>query len=85
MGFGLLGPIKLMSCSHDTKYILVVIDYVMKRVEVNALRINMVVIVSQLIYKIILIGFGCPFILVSNQGIHFINEAIELLTIHFLF
>ncbi len=84
MGFGFLGPIKLVSCSHDTKYILVVIDYVTKWVEAKALRTNMVVIVSQLIYKIILIGFGCPLILVNNQGTHFINDAIEFLTTHFL-
>jgi hypothetical protein len=32
-----------------------------------------------------LIRFGCPLIFVSNQGTHFISEAIELLTIHFLF
>jgi len=81
MGFGLLGPIKLVSRSHDTKYILVVIDYVTKWVEAKALR---TVIVNQLIYKIILIGFGCPLTLVSNQGSHFINEAIKLLTTHFL-
>jgi hypothetical protein len=29
--------------------------------------------------------FNCPLILVSNQGTHFINEAIKILTIHFLF
>jgi hypothetical protein len=31
-----------------------------------------------------LIGFGCPLILVNNQGTHFINNAIEFLTTHFL-
>jgi hypothetical protein len=38
MGFGLLGPIKLMSRSHDNKYILVVIDYVTKQVEAKAFK-----------------------------------------------
>jgi hypothetical protein len=28
--------------------------------------------------------FGCPFILVSDQGIHFIKDAIEIFTNHFL-
>jgi hypothetical protein len=46
MGFGLLGLIKPMSRSHNNKYILVVINYVMKWVEAKALRTNVVVIVS---------------------------------------
>jgi hypothetical protein len=33
----------------------------------------------------ILTKFGYPLTLVSNQGIHFINEAIEVLNTHFLF
>jgi hypothetical protein len=85
MGFGLLGLIKPMSRSHNNKYILVVIDYVMKWVEAKALRTNVVAIVSQFIYKIILIGFGCPLTLVNDQGTHFINEVVEILTTHFLF
>jgi hypothetical protein len=85
MGFGLFGTIKPVSCSHDNKCILVVIDYVTKRVEAKGLRTNMVVIIIQFIYKIILIGFGCPLTLISDQGTHLINEAIKILPLIFCF
>jgi hypothetical protein len=30
------------------------------------------------------VRFGCPFTLVSDQGSHFINDAIEIFINHFL-
>jgi hypothetical protein len=35
-------------------------------------------------YDCILTRFGCPSTIVTNQGIHFINDAIKYLTNHFL-
>jgi len=32
-----------------------------------------------------LIQFGCPFTLLNDQGVHFINDAIQTLIMHFLF
>jgi len=84
-GLDSIGLIKPMSCSHSNKYILVTTDYVTKCVEAKALRTNTIVVTSQFIYKFILTKFSCPFTLVNNQGTHFINEAIEILTTHFLF
>jgi hypothetical protein len=74
-----------MSCSHDNKYILVATDYTTKWVETKTLKINLVITIVQFIYEFILIRFGCPLILVNDQGTHFISEAIEILTIYFLF
>ncbi len=84
-GLDFIGPIKPINCSHNNKYMLVAINYVIKWVEAKALRTNMAIVIAQFIYEFILTMFGCPFILVNNQGTHFIKDAIEILTTHFLF
>jgi hypothetical protein len=53
-------------------------------VEVRTLRINIATITSIFLYECILIKFGCPLTIVTNQGVHFINDAIKYLTNHFL-
>jgi hypothetical protein len=39
----------------------------------------------QFLYKFFLTRFDCPLTLVNDQGVHFINDAIQTLTTHFLF
>jgi hypothetical protein len=84
-GLDSIGPIKPVSCSHNNKYILVTTDYVTKWAEAKALKTNTTVVTSQFIYIFILTKFSYPFTLINNQGTHFINEAIKILTIHLLF
>jgi transposase InsO family protein len=41
-------------------------------------------VASKLIYENIITRFGCPVTLISDQGVHFINETIQVLLEKFL-
>jgi len=53
-------------------------------VEARALKINIVTITTQSLYECILTKFGCPLTIVTNSGVHFLNDATKYLTNHFL-
>jgi hypothetical protein len=53
-------------------------------VETKTLRTNIVAITTIFLYECILIGFGCPLIIIIEQGVHFINDAIKYLVDCFL-
>jgi hypothetical protein len=53
-------------------------------VEAKALKTNIVVIISKFLYECILTKFGCSLIIITYQGVHFINDVIKYLTNHFL-
>ncbi len=61
------------------------IDYITKWVEAKTLWANITTVITRFLYKFILIGFNYPLTLVNDQGVHFINDAIQTLTTHFLF
>jgi hypothetical protein len=79
-----VGPIKPIRIYTWKKYILVAIDYATKWVAARALKTNTTAIIAKKLYVCKLTKFGCPLIIVTNQGIHFINDAIKYLTDHFL-
>jgi hypothetical protein len=83
-GLDFVGPIKLTGRCTWKKYILVTIDYATKWVEARTLRTNTIVVITKKLYECILTRFGCPLTIVTNKGIHFINDAIKYLTDHFL-
>ena len=66
------------------RYILVATDYATKWIEARALRTNSAQETAQLLYESVLTRFGCPLHLVSDQGSHFLNGTIQVLTEHFL-
>jgi hypothetical protein len=64
---------------------MVAIDYVTKWVEAQTLHTNTTTITTKFLYEHILTRFGCPLTIVTNQGTHFINDAIRHLIDHFIF
>jgi hypothetical protein len=84
MGLGFCGT-NYSSRYTWNKYILVAIDYATKWVEAKALKTNIATIITKFLHECILIGFGCPLTIVTNQGVHFINYVIKHLIDHFLF
>jgi chloramphenicol 3-O-phosphotransferase len=83
-GLDFVGRIKPTRRYTRNKYILVGTDYATKWVEARALKINITTVIINFLYECILTKFGCPLNVVTNQGIHFINDAIKYLIDHFM-
>jgi hypothetical protein len=66
------------------RYIIVAIDYTTKWVEAQAFHTNIITIIAKFLYEHILTRFGCPLTIVTNQGTHFINDAIKYFIDHFI-
>ena len=79
-GIDFVGPIKPAAKLSGNKYILVATDYCTKWVEAIALRDNTARSVAKFLYNNIMTRFGCPVELVFDQGKHFLNKVIRLLT-----
>jgi transposase InsO family protein len=83
-GLDFIGPFKPVVAHTGNRYILVAIDYATKWVEARALKTNTAAVTAKFLYEQILTRYGCPLTLISDQGTHFINEAIEHLVEHIL-
>jgi hypothetical protein len=62
----------------------VAVNYAIKWVEARAFHTNFVAIIVKFLYKHIFTKFGCPLTIMTDQGTHFINDAIRCLTNHFI-
>jgi hypothetical protein len=79
-GLDFINPIKVVRRLTWNKYILIVIDYATKWVEVKAFKTNIIVVITRVLYEYILTRFGCPLTIITNHVVHFINDTIRHLT-----
>jgi hypothetical protein len=83
-GLDFVRPIKPTGRCTRNKYILIATNYATKWVEARTLKTNTIVVTIIFLYECILTKFRCPLIIVIDQGVHFINDAIKYLTDYFL-
>ena len=58
-------------------YIVVAMEYLTKWVEAKAVKTNIATNAATFMYENIIARFGCPKILVSDRGTHFLNAMIQ--------
>ena len=74
---GPINPPRKKTCG---RYIITATDYVTRWAEAQEVRDFTAETVVRFIFYQILTRFGCPKILMSDQGTHFVNETIQALT-----
>ena len=83
-GLDFVGPINPPTKWTKNKYIITGTEYTTKWVEARALKDNTATSTTILIFEEIITKFGCPIEPVSDQGSHFLNETIQILTKTFM-
>ena len=78
-GIDFVGPIKPPAKHTHAQYIIVAIDYLTKWVEAKATVQNNARITAKFLYEFVFTRYGLPIEIVSDQGVHFINEVVEFL------
>jgi hypothetical protein len=78
-----VGPINPPRNFTRARYIITVIEYLTKWEEARAIKDYSAITIGRFIFDDIIIMFGFPNILMSDQGTHFINKTIESLTQEF--
>jgi hypothetical protein len=78
-GIDFIGPINPASKSRN-RYIILATDYATKWVEARATRKNDAGTAGRFLFENILMRFGAPWELVSDRGLHFINDIIKTIT-----
>ena len=83
-GIDFVGPIKPPTKSTHAQYIIVAIDYLTKWVEAKATIKNDAKTTTKFLYEYVFTRYGLPIEIVSDQGVHFVNEVIEFLLNEFM-
>ena len=75
-----VGPINPLGKRMGARYIITTIDYLTRWAEAAPIVDCTAATTTKFIFENIVTRFGCPRILTSDQGSHFINRAIKALT-----
>ena len=69
--------------SRGMKHIIVATEYLTKWAEAKAVKANDAVHAANFLFEQVITRFGCPKILISDRGTHFLNTVIESMTERF--
>ena len=83
-GLDFIGPVNPPAKGTKNRYIITATDYTTKWVEARALKDNTAKSTAKFLFEEIITKFGCPLEFVSDQGSHFINDTIKVLTQEFM-
>ena len=72
-----VGPINPLGKKTGSRYIITTIDYLTRWAEVKPVKDCNLATTTQFIFENIITRFGCPIILMSDQGTHFLNQTIQ--------
>lgn len=74
-----VGPINPTTKKSETRYIITTTEYLTWWAEAQAVKDCSSAMAAHFIFENIVTRFGCPKILMSYQGTHFLNKTIEAL------
>ena len=75
-----VGPINPLTKKSEARYIITATDYLTCWAEAQLVKNCSAATAVKFIFDNILSRFGCPRVLMSDQGSHFLNKTIEVLT-----
>jgi transposase InsO family protein len=78
-----LGPINPPAKRSGEMYIMTVTEYLMRWVEATPVKYCSVETITHFMFEKVITRFGCPWILMSAQGTHFINNTIKAMNEEF--
>lgn len=78
-----VGPFSIPGQRTGARYIITAVEFVTKWAEAEAVDTCSSEVAAKFIYDNIIVRFGCPLTLISDQGTHFINKTIAVLTKEF--